>query len=99
MSIKSSIKEEINLRTLFFPLKSLLKQEQSNVSLKSMEEIEQLKAQLGKQEREYNERGQAYIINLNGMKEKVKAVMTEKDKQIAQLKKKLQNKLNKFIKL
>jgi hypothetical protein len=48
---------------------------------------------------EYNERVQAYIINLNGMKEKVKGAMTEKDIQIAQLKKKLQNKLNKFIKL
>jgi hypothetical protein len=76
--------------------KSLLKQEQSNVSLKSREEIAQLKAQLGKQEREYNERVQAYIINLNGMKEKVKAAMTEKDLQIEQLKKQLQHRVNKL---
>jgi hypothetical protein len=73
-----------------------LKQEQSDVSFKSKEEIAQLKAQLGKQEKEYNERVQAYIINLNGMKEKVKAAMTEKDKQIAQLRKKLKNKLKKW---
>jgi hypothetical protein len=44
--------EKIN----WYNLKSLLRQEQSNVSLKSKEEIEQLKPQLGKQEREYNER-------------------------------------------
>jgi hypothetical protein len=51
---------------------------------------------LGKQEKEYNERVQAYIIDLNGMKEKVKAAMTEKDLQIAQLKKKLQHRVNKL---
>jgi hypothetical protein len=51
---------------------------------------------LGKQEKEDNERVQAYIINLNGMKEKVKAAMTEKDLQIAQLKKQLQSKMNRL---
>jgi hypothetical protein len=45
---------------------------------------------------EYNKRVQAYIINLNGMKEKVKAAMMEKNIQIGQLKKQLQSKMNRL---
>jgi hypothetical protein len=51
---------------------------------------------LGKQEREYNKHVQAYIINLNGIMEKVKAAMMEKDLQIAQLKKQLYNKMTRL---
>ena len=92
--VGSNVNEIRKLKEHIVQLKQQLIASNPMETRKLKDQIVQLQAQHKRQEGEYNKRVHTFIKNLDGMKEKVKSALSEKDDEIEQLKKQLQSKGN-----